>query len=276
MSSTILCRADDFGSARAANKAILEAVDSQYIVRNVSCMAAANYIDEGAYFLKNHKNISIGVHTMITSEWDGVRWGPLAAEMEKSDHISSDGCFYHTQEELADKHPDIDAIIKEFDSQLDKLNRLGLHVVYADCHMAPELWIENLAEAFQEWTVKKGLINAEHYYERKIPFPMLPAENDKENLQCIENWLKRLQENEQYFYVVHPAIACEETLQFCNSRFEPGIISRERDSEYRVVTSEKWKEWKKEFDILPIRYTEARKEKNGREALKELVGYKSK
>ncbi len=39
MSIDLITRADDFGSALAADGAILEAVESGRLVRNVSCMA---------------------------------------------------------------------------------------------------------------------------------------------------------------------------------------------------------------------------------------------
>ena len=77
MSIQLLSRTDDFGSARAANRAILEAADTGYVVRNVSCIACAPYIEEGAELLKKYIHIDIGLHLTLNSEWNGVRWGAL-------------------------------------------------------------------------------------------------------------------------------------------------------------------------------------------------------
>ena len=48
MSMELLARADDFGSAQAANDAILQALSRGTLIHNVSCMACGTWIAQGA------------------------------------------------------------------------------------------------------------------------------------------------------------------------------------------------------------------------------------
>ena len=65
MSVELLSRSDDFGSAWAANEAILEGCKKGSVIRNVSCMAVAPWIKEGAEELKHCREIDVGIHLTL-------------------------------------------------------------------------------------------------------------------------------------------------------------------------------------------------------------------
>lgn len=273
MSIQLLSRTDDFGSARAANKAILEAVDTGYVVRNVSCIACAPYIEEGAEQLKKYSHIDIGLHLTLNSEWNGVRWGALSDNGQISDDR---GYFFRTQQELAERKPDINGILKEYDAQLDRLTKLGLSVAYADSHMGPELWVSGLAEAIEDWTLKKGLISARYYYSPAKPGQPLFTGKDKDYLKEVRGWLGGLQQGRQYSYVTHPAKGCEEMLLFYNEEIPAGVIAKQRNQEYMAVTAQLWIKWKEELDIRPVCYTEAKVQGDGLPVLKTMLNFEKK
>lgn len=235
----LLSRTDDFGSARAANQAILEGVEKGFVVRNVSCMAVAPYIMEGAEELKKYKNINVGLHATLTSEWDGVRWGPVSSAGRTCGITDEKGNFFRSIEEIAAVGPDIDKILREYDAQLDRLVQLGLHVEYVDSHMVPEFSVPGLMEAFRAWINKKGLLDAYSYYyvaEQVIP---CYKEDDAQYLEEVEKWLEKLEGGKQYFYLTHPAKAREEMQMFWNRKVPKGQIYRERSKEYAAIISDR-------------------------------------
>lgn len=273
MSIQLLCRTDDFGSARAANRAILEAADMEYVVRNVSCIACAPYIEEGAQQLKKYAHIDIGVHLTLNSEWNGVRWGALT----DNEQITDDrGYFFQTQQELAGRKPDLGGILREYDAQLDRLTKLGLSVAYADSHMGPELWVSGLAEAIEDWTWKKGLISARYYYSSAKQEGPSFTDKDEDYLKGVRLWLKGLQQGKQYSYVTHPAKGCEELLLFYNEEIPAGVIAKQRNQEYMAVTAQSWINWKEELNIRPVCYTEAREQGDGLPLLKSMLNFEKK
>lgn len=248
MGSEFIARSDDFGSTKAANQAILEAVRLGYITRNVSCMAPGPYIAEAADELRKYKNIALGMHATLTSEWDGIKWESLGGKIP----------FYKSAEELAKNCPSVEDIIKEYDLQLDYLTKLGLNIDYVDSHMFPEYHVEGLLEASAEWIFKKGLINAENYYS--FPEIIMPERSDsfEEFESNVKHYFSSMKDREQYFYLTHPAMDIEEALLMYNEEIPKGAMRIERSFEQRIVCSMQMRDFLEENHLKPIKYTEAR------------------
>lgn len=270
---SVITRADDFGSAHAANQAILEAVANGCLIKNVSCMAVGPAIEEGARLLKDCGNIEIGLHLTLISEWDSVKWKPAAPIEKISSLLDKNGEFYQTQQELAAANPKLDEILVEYDHQLDRLIKLGLKVTYADSHMAPELLVPGLEKSLEEWIFNKGLLDAgKYYYFAEPPLPVW-GDSKQEYFENIEAWLNELKKGQQYMYLLHPAMKSEETFLFSNKYIQPGIVQKERELEYQSAVSEKWKGWLKDRNIRLFRYSEAVVKENSSEALRKLMHF---
>ena len=64
LDKALITRADDFGSSHSANQAIYE-VSKKGIVKNVSVMACAPYLEEAAEMLASSKDVTFGMHSVI-------------------------------------------------------------------------------------------------------------------------------------------------------------------------------------------------------------------
>ena len=84
LDKALITRADDFGSSHSANQAIYE-VSKKGIVKNVSVMACAPYLEEAAEMLASSKDVTFGMHSVINAEWDRMGTGSAEGESEKSD-----------------------------------------------------------------------------------------------------------------------------------------------------------------------------------------------
>ncbi|MEW9052255.1 MAG: ChbG/HpnK family deacetylase [Neobacillus sp.] len=268
---TIITRADDFGSAHAANQAILQAVTSGCLIRNVSCMAVGPAIENGAHLLRNCDNIDIGLHLTLISEWDSVKWTPAAPKERIPSLLDKNGEFYQSQQQLASARPKIEEILLEYEAQWNRLTSLGLEVKYVDSHMAPELLIPELEKALEEWISNKGLIDASKYYY--FAEPPLPAwgDNTQDFLHNSEIWLNSILPDNQYIYIMHPAMKRDDTFQFANEHFSPGMVQRERELEYQSAISQKWKDWLKDRSIHVLRYSEAVPRGRSNDVLRKLL-----
>lgn len=78
MSSPIrlLVRADDAGSSWASNEGCLRAC-REGIARSVEVMMPGAWVAHAARLFNRHRDIDIGIHLTLTSEWDNVKWRPL-------------------------------------------------------------------------------------------------------------------------------------------------------------------------------------------------------
>jgi len=73
----LLVRADDIGSSQAANGACM-AVFTQGIARSVEIMAPCAWFPEAVKRLQAQPSYDVGVHLVLTSEWETIKWRPLS------------------------------------------------------------------------------------------------------------------------------------------------------------------------------------------------------
>jgi predicted glycoside hydrolase/deacetylase ChbG (UPF0249 family) len=68
----LVTRADDAGSCRSANEAILEGVEAG-VIKNVSFLAVGPEIEHAVELLGGRDDIAYGFHVCLNSEWEAVK-----------------------------------------------------------------------------------------------------------------------------------------------------------------------------------------------------------
>lgn len=259
MNNGLITRADDFGSAKSANEAILEALGTGYFIRNVSCMAVGPSMEADAAALAAYGNyIDIGLHFTLNAEWDTVKWLTCAPKNKIISLLDSEGHFYQTRQGLVNAKPNMDEIMLELNAQLDRLSALGLPVTYVDTHMAPDETIAGLSDCLREWAEEKGLLYVKGYYS--FPSAGMPefAPTEQGYQKNVVKWLDSFEDNSQYLYFMHPAKMSPETQAFSNVDFPAGVVAHERELEYRSAISAIWQERVEERKFILLRYREAK------------------
>lgn len=72
----LIVRSDDIGFCHAANVACME-VYTNGISRSVEIMATTAWFLEAVTMLKKQPNYDVGIHLVLTSEWENLKWRPL-------------------------------------------------------------------------------------------------------------------------------------------------------------------------------------------------------
>jgi len=245
----IITRADDAGSSKSANEAILQTIKAGFI-KNVSLMAPGAFISEAATMFAGEKSICFGFHATLNAEWDKVKWKPLTDVGKNSGLTDDNGYFLAYPAMFKETKPKIEIIIKEYDAQLDKLTKLGFAIAYVDSHMFEEIFVEGLVDAKREWATRKGLINHMDYNNSPTDI------NKEENTKNLAQFLYSLP-NGQYLYVVHPALYTDEMLETGHKGYPGSEVARGRALETRVVSDPELIKFAAENGIAAIRYDEA-------------------
>ena len=258
----LITRTDDFGSAGAANAAILKAVAEGKYVKNVSCMAAAPKIRQDAAQLEElhrQKGFCIGLHATLNSEWEQVHFKSVLHPEEIPSLVNEEGIFRMHPMMFAYKMPETEECIREISAQLDKLTALGLTIEYVDTHMLPDAVIPELKEALTEFARKKGLVDQRWFYTFADEHqPMLNGKDGREkDLEAYKNWFSSFLEEKQYINILHPAICSEETKLFYNQFLTGDGVAWSRDAEHQVLNSKRLEALCEEMGIRTIRYTDA-------------------
>ena len=224
LDKALITRADDFGSSHSANQAIYE-VSKKGIVKNVSVMACAPYLEEAAEMLASSKDVTFGMHSVINAEWDRVVWGPVAPKEKVKRLIDDRGVVYQVVLGLAAARPDLDEIITEYKYQLERLRKVGFPIAYIDSHMMPEGDIPGLAEKFDRWVEEEGLIN-HRYYNRMLP----DSGKFSHDRALFEKEIRKMEG--QYKLVLHPAKTSDEMKMTGNHNYSGEFIAWEREDDY--------------------------------------------
>lgn len=256
MSISLITRADDFGSSRSANRAIVEAAITGDYIRNVSCMAPAPMMADGAPLLKDCTHICLGMHFTINAEWSLIKWPPISDISEVPALVTEEGAFLADPALFTQRMPPMEQVLMELNAQLDYLTGLGLPIRYVDSHMLPEKFIPGLADVLSQWANQKGLVNHLQYYRFPSAKATAPCVTLETGLKALENWLDVLSEG-QYFTVLHPAVGGREMLLCCNRDIPMGTVSAERNVEYELLLSRQPERMCEERGIRRLRYDEA-------------------
>ncbi|MEI7492229.1 MAG: ChbG/HpnK family deacetylase [Bacteroidota bacterium] len=72
----LIVRGDDMGTSHSSNLACIECFKDG-IETSVEVMVIAPWFPEAARLLKENPGIDVGLHLVITSEWDNIKWRPL-------------------------------------------------------------------------------------------------------------------------------------------------------------------------------------------------------
>lgn len=73
---TLVIRIDDLGALHSVNEACIQTYRSG-IARSVEVMPVAAWYPEAIKMLKENPGLDVGLHLVITSEWENVKWRPL-------------------------------------------------------------------------------------------------------------------------------------------------------------------------------------------------------
>jgi len=148
----LLVRSDDMGVAHAVNEACLESVKNG-IARSIEVIVPSPWFLEAVKMLKKHPEIDVGVHLDLTSEWSGLKWGPISKEVPS---LVDDNGHFFPRTSRSSTWPietgflqsgwKINEVERELRAQIEMAIRLLPNVTHLSAHMGtatstPELRI---------------------------------------------------------------------------------------------------------------------------------------
>ena len=132
-STRLLLRCDDIGMNHSVNMAAQKVIDAG-VPFSASLMTTTPWFEEAVGIVKDQKNVSLGIHLTLNSEWQGYRWGPIIGE-DASSLVDEHGYFFPTTQQFLDHNPKKGEIEKELRAQIERALSYGLKIDYLDYHM---------------------------------------------------------------------------------------------------------------------------------------------
>jgi predicted glycoside hydrolase/deacetylase ChbG (UPF0249 family) len=130
----LIVNADDFGVYHAVNAGILETLTNG-VATSTTLMTPCPWALHAMRLLREHPEVSFGVHLTIIAEYPDYRWGPLSPRDQVPSLLDETGFFYvnDRQAELLDRAR-LDEIEIEFRTQVEAVLAANLTPTHLDWH----------------------------------------------------------------------------------------------------------------------------------------------
>src|SRR5438128_1648687 len=161
---SLVIRSDDIGMSHSVNMALQRLIDTG-LPLSVSVMFACPWYQEAVQILKEHPQVTVGIHLTLNSEWKNYRWGPVAGREAVPTLVDADGYFFQSSEALYKNHADPKEIEKELRAQIERARRSGLKIDYVDFHMGTATRYPEFREVTERLAREYGLGMSEYFGE---------------------------------------------------------------------------------------------------------------
>ena len=131
---TLLIRCDDLGMSHAVNMAFKELIESG-LKFSASVMFPCAWYQEAVDILKQHPEISVGIHLTLNSEWKNYRWGPISGRDKVPSLVDENGYFFPSRATFFANNPKAEEIELELRAQIERAMNSGIKISYVDYHM---------------------------------------------------------------------------------------------------------------------------------------------
>ena len=248
----LLIRCDDLGMCHAVNMAAKQLMQTG-LPFSASVMFACPWYQEAVEILKNHPEISVGVHLTLNAEWKNYRWGPILGKETVPSLVDSCGYFFPSRAKFFANNPKIEEVEPELRAQIERAIQSGLRIDYVDYHMGTAVEtpglrsiVENLAKKYQLGISRYfGEIDVKNLYS-------IPIKNKTDSLVAIIN---RLEPGKKQLMVFHIGLATPEMNALVDlNPFGPPKMSRHRHAELTALCSKKFKKILKQNKVRLITY----------------------
>ena len=196
----LIIRLDDIGFCHGANLAC-QRVAEQHMVTAVSVIVNTTWLDEAVEILKQHPEISVGIHLNLNSEWKEYKWGPVSPIAKVPSLVDSFGKFYGTRKELFAHQPKLNEVARELRAQIDLAKKKGLNISYIDNHMSAAICTLEFQQEMEKIAQEYHIGISRYFGEQEVPIVFSdPIENKLPN--ALKN-LNTITNNDLYLLVAH-------------------------------------------------------------------------
>ncbi|MEM7349974.1 MAG: ChbG/HpnK family deacetylase [Acidobacteriota bacterium] len=151
----VVIHIDDLGMCEATVSAWLDLADAGAI-SSASVMVGAPWFPAVAKICRERPELDVGVHAMLTSEWQAYRWRPISTCDPASGLLDAEGFLPSNRQELFARAGGA-AVRREIRVQVEQAQRAGLGASHLDTHMFTAMHSRYLP-AYYEAATDHGLV----------------------------------------------------------------------------------------------------------------------
>jgi hypothetical protein len=236
-STTVLIRCDDIGMCHSVNMAAKQVLDKGFPV-SMSVMFACPWYQEAVDLLKQYKNVSVGVHLTLLSEWKNYRWGSVSGMSVVPSLLDSLGFFYSSGATFRAHSPKREEVWKELNAQMERALQSGLHIEYVDYH-GTSLENPEMRTLLESLATKYGVAISRYLGEADVNG--LYRTPPEATLDTLLDRTRKLPSGRVNLMVFHVGLQSSEMDALLDlNAFAPTQMSKHRQAELQALTSDEF------------------------------------
>jgi CubicO group peptidase (beta-lactamase class C family)/predicted glycoside hydrolase/deacetylase ChbG (UPF0249 family) len=259
----LIVRADDMGAFHSANTASV-ACYRDGIVTSVEVMAVTPWFPEAAKMLRENPGLDAGLHLVLTSEWDNVKWRPLTQCPSLTD---ANGYFYpmmspnpaYPGQSLAEVKWNLAEIEQEFRAQIESALKNIPQISHITGHMLSTGFDSEVAALAVRLGMEYNIPSVDYagafgrYGFTFISYDGASATPAEKEASFISR-LGKLEAGKTYMFLDHPAYDTDEMQTVGHTGYEN--VAADRQGVTELFTGEKVKQAIRSYGIELISYNE--------------------
>ncbi|WP_156308048.1 ChbG/HpnK family deacetylase [Sphingobacterium endophyticum] len=238
----LIVRSDDIGSFSSTNQAIIETF-KHGITTSTELMINCPWAPEAVKLLKENPTLDVGVHLMITSEWENCKWRPLTPARSLVDEYGYFYSFIYPNKDVPgasiQEHDwEIDDIEMEFRAQIELAKKMLPRISHISTHMGCGNWNPEVHKMLVRLSKEYNLPLEEEY--NLEAFPKLGISKDaslNDKISTFINSLEQLQHGKSYLFIEHPGLNVSEMENVGHEGYRN--VKMDRSDVSKILTSQK-------------------------------------
>ena len=257
----LIIRGDDMGYSHAGNEAILKCY-KEGIEKSIEVLVPSPWFPEAVKMLEQIPTADVGIHLTLTSEWDNIKWRPLADCPSLRD---ADGYFYpmirpnknYPKRSVSENDWKLAEVEKEFRAQIELAMKHIPRISHFSGHMGctsldddVKALVKKLAQEYHipQYDARLGEVSVTH-----VGYVGAHATSE-EKLQSFMKMLESLEAGKTYIFVDHPGLDTPEVQAIHHIGYEN--VAADRQGVTDVWTNPSVKELIKTKGIQLIGYND--------------------
>ncbi|WP_373521823.1 ChbG/HpnK family deacetylase [Aquiflexum sp.] len=243
----LIIRGDDMGSSRSANLASIETFTNG-IETSIELMVVTPWFPEAVQMLRENTGIDVGLHLVITSEWDGIKWRPITNCPSLTD---SDGYFLPMMGSnknypglaITENQWKLEEVENEFRSQIEFALKHVPQISHLSGHMGSTGFHPDVAKMVSKLSEEYDLPVMSREVNQELGMSGVtydgPKATSAEKQASFIRMLEKLEAGKSYMFVDHPSYDNVEMQGVGHIGYEEVAVDRQGVSD--TWTSEKVK-----------------------------------
>lgn len=254
----LLVRGDDMGYSHSGNAALIKCY-KEGIQRSIEVIVPSPWFPEAVEMLEDNPGVDVGIHLVVTSEWDNIKWRPLT---DAKSLVDEDGYFFpmiwpnknYPDKALLQKQWKIEDIEKEWRAQIELAKRKIPRLSHISGHMGCTNMSKEVEALAKKLAVEYDIdINPEQMGVKYVSYEGL-RKTGQDKIRSFITMLERLKPGTTYLFVDHPGLDSPELQAIHHIGYEN--VAEDRQGVTDCWTSPEVKKKIEELKIELISYTD--------------------